>query len=473
MVEIMSRIEVARGESHAPVDLAPPEQLLEAALRLARTDSPAPRRGYARTKQRTLTRRGVMWLGQTCNLRCHFCYCLDRIENPNHIEHAFMTLEKAKEICRTLREEYGNSAIDIQGGEPTLFSGIYELVAYCKEIGLYPTLITNALVLAKKEKCVRFQEAGIRDFLVSVQGLGAQHDMAVGLEGAHEKQMIALRNLQEVGIPFRFNCVMSRSAIPQLPAIATLAIELGANGINFLTFNPFEDQLAAGVRTDRNVPRYSEVSASLNEALDRLDAAGVECNVRYFPMCLVDARHRKSIYNFKQLPYDHHEWDYASWTWTGMQTQRSRPGPPSPTVPLEFRLTTGGWKSITGPIKRLLERDERIAALAKRAYGLVSRATAGNPSREELYWNNGELRAVEHCDYRYPPACTTCDLRSICDGFHGDYAAMFGAGEARAVRDAGQISHPAHYIRQQEKLVEDEDAEWVFASPAEPAVRAP
>lgn len=458
----MARIKVERGESHVPEGLAPPEQLLEAALKLARTDSSAPSHFYPRTMHRTLTRRGVMWLGQTCNLRCHFCYFLDRIENANHVEHAFMSLDKAKEICRTLRDEYGNTAIDIQGGEPTLFPGIYDLVAYCKDIGLHPTLITNALVLAKKEKCIEFRDAGIRDFLISVQGLGPQHDMAVGLEGAHEKQMVALKNLQEVGIPFRFNCVMSKAATPQLPAIATLTIETGANAINFLTFNPFEDQLAAGVRTDRNVPRYSEVSAPLSEALDRLEAAGIEANVRYFPLCMVEERHRKSIYNFKQLPYDHHEWDYASWTWTGIQSQRSRPGPPSPVVPLEYRVTTGPFKSVTGPVKRLLEKDERVASLAKRAYGAVSRATAGEQSQEELYWNNGELRAVEHCDYRYPKACTKCDLRSICDGFHGDYAAMFGADEATAVRDAGRVVHPAHYIRRQEKIVEDEDRGWAL-----------
>jgi MoaA/NifB/PqqE/SkfB family radical SAM enzyme len=404
----------------------------------------------------------VMWLGQTCNIRCHFCYFLDRIEDAKHIEHPFMTLEKAKEICRTLREHYGNTAVDIQGGEPTLLPDILELVSYCRDIGLHPTLITNALVLAKKEKCEAFRDAGIRDFLVSVQGLGPQHDMAVGLEGAHKKQMIALRNMQELGIPFRFNCVMSKAATPQLPSIARLAVATGANAINFLTFNPFEDQLNAGVRTDRNVPRYSEVSGPLNEALDILDAAGIEGNVRYFPMCLVEERHRKSMYNFKQLPYDHHEWDYASWTWTGMQRQRSRPGPPTPPVPLEYRITTGPFKSVTGPVKRLLERNDKVAQVARRAYGAVSRATSGEQSLEELYWNNGELRAVEHCDYRYPSTCSSCDLRKICDGFHGDYAEMFGTDEARAVRDAGVVEHPTHYIREQVKIVEDEDAEWAI-----------
>ena len=52
-------------------------------------------RELMKTRKRTLTRRGVLWLGQTCNLRCYFCYFLNRIENNEHPEHAFMTLDKS------------------------------------------------------------------------------------------------------------------------------------------------------------------------------------------------------------------------------------------------------------------------------------------------------------------------------------------------------------------------------------------
>jgi len=77
-------------------------------------------------------------------------------------------LEKAKEICRVLREFYGNTAIDIQGGEPTIYPGILELISYCRDIGLHPTLITNGLILAKPGKLEEFSDAGVRDFLVSL-----------------------------------------------------------------------------------------------------------------------------------------------------------------------------------------------------------------------------------------------------------------------------------------------------------------
>ena len=124
---------------------------LDQMLALAVATTPAPKPVYTLSQARKLTRRGILWLGQTCNLRCQFCYFLDRIEDENHPEHPLMTLEKAQEICRTLVDHYGNNSIDIQGGEPTLWPFIYDLVAYCAEIGLSPTIITNAQALANRK----------------------------------------------------------------------------------------------------------------------------------------------------------------------------------------------------------------------------------------------------------------------------------------------------------------------------------
>ena len=236
-----------------------------------------------------------------------------------------MSLEKAKSICHTLRYVYGNTAIDIQGGEPTILPDILELIRYCREIGLYPTLITNGLVLAKKEKLREFQEAGIRDFLVSLHGIGDIHDEVVCRKGSYKKIIAAIENMRELGVPFRFNCTMSQPVVPILRDIAQKAIDYGAYGVNYLAFNPFEDQ-ETGIRTHDNVSRYSDIKPQLTKAIDLLEENGIECNVRYLPLCMAEDRHRKNFYNFQQLPYDHHEWDYNSWNWTGLQPQRMSGG---------------------------------------------------------------------------------------------------------------------------------------------------
>lgn len=429
---------------------------------------------FIKSKRRVITRRGVMWLGQTCNIRCHFCYFLDRINSTDHPEHPFMNLEKAKHICSTLVDFYGNNAIDIQGGEPTLFRHINELVHHCRTIGLMPTLITNGIALQSARRCGELKAAGIRDLLVSVQGLDDTYDAIVGVQGAAAKQGQALENIINAGIPIRFNSVLSKPVLPQLERIAKLAVTVNARAVNFLAFNPFEDQQIAGKRNATNVPRYSEVSPFLNAAMDILAEGGVECNVRYFPICMVEPRHRKSMYNFQQLPYDTHEWDYASWSWTGQQPQRMKWGDCSSVTDLAKETYTpvqytGAAKPIADAGRWLVTKYPGLHGAARAVHRSVSKVLQNKPApspelspRENLYRDNARLRSGQHCRYEYGRACNSCDIKKICDGFHGDYASLFGTDEAKGVQLGKDIDNPKHFIAEQEKVVEKEDFKWAL-----------
>ena len=429
-----------------------------------------PESPYMKTKRRVLTRRGVVWLGQTCNLRCQFCYFLDRIKRKDHPEHPFMSLNKAKQICSLLVNHYGNNAVDIQGGEPMIFPEIYQLVEYCRQIGLLPTLITNALVLANEDKCNQLADAGIRDLLVSVHGLGNTYDTLVGVQGAHSKQMQALDNLQKLGIPFRFNCVLSKSALPEIDKIAGLAVKKGARAVNFIAFNPFEDQQKSGKRSAENVPTYKEISSYLDQALDILAEGSIEGNVRYVPICLVSERHRKSLYNFQQLPYDLHEWDYASWSWTGMQPQRMKEGALQPPVSLADSTFTAarykGWlKQVADIGREMIHRFPTLRPIATFIHKNISLAIHGKTKVShihQLYRENAKLRASAHCRYTYAEACYSCAAKGICDGLHGDYADFFGMDGVNPITNLSPIDDPKEFIKDQEKGVEHEDYEWAL-----------
>jgi len=441
-----------------------PEVLLEKALEIALPDRPVKRIIPQETKERRITRRGILWIGQTCNLRCHFCYYLDRIEDKNHPEHAFMSLEKVKQICKTLVDVYGNNSVDIQGGEPTLWKPIYDLVRYCNEIGLAPTIITNAQVLDNMERVLQFKEAGLRDFIVSVQGLGPVYDVIVQKPGAHVKQMEALRNIQEAEIPFRINCVMSRAVVPQLPQIAELGVRTGAFVVNFLAFNPFDDQ-RTGKRSAENVPTYREIGDSLNQALDTLEKAKVEGNVRYFPICMVAERHRKSVYNFQQLPYDVHENDFASWSWTGQQPQRTKLGATTPPPQFGPRVRLSVLRDPLRQLGKIPKVGRKLRHLKDRLDSWSSammNAVASQKCLEDKYREESKLRAEEHCGYTHGKACSTCDAREICDGFHGDYAKVFGMEEARSIQLGKKVNEPQFFIKDQDKALLDEDMKWVL-----------
>jgi molybdenum cofactor biosynthesis enzyme MoaA len=413
----------------------------------------------AKTKKRVLTRRGVIWLGQTCNQRCYFCYFATRIADRSHPEHAFMDLVKAKKLCKTLRYFYGNTSVDIQGGEPTIHPDILELTRYCGEIGLYPTLITNGLVLGKPGLVEKYREAGVRDFLVSFHGIGEIHDQVVGVDGAYARIVAGVERMREAGMPFRFNCTMSKPVIPVLPEIARKAIEYGAYAVNYIAFNPFGDQ-EQGVRTRENVALYSEIKPRLAESIDALEAAGIETNVRYLPLCMAEPRHRKNFYNYQQLPYDTHEWDYASWLWTMMQTQMMKAGNTMPPFPIGY-----GARRISQSNPSFLRDAYDNGVLKYRLKFAVQRLLANVEKlfrgREALLREQAHFHAAD-CNYKFGETCGRCNARKICDGFHGDYANFFGCDEANAINDIPLTDDTKFYIQHQEKTVEPEDAPWAL-----------
>jgi hypothetical protein len=136
--------------------------------------------------------------------------------------------------------------------------------------------------------------------------------------------------------------------------------------------------------------RHSEIAPYLMRAIDICTAAGVETNVRYMPPCQLPG-YEQHVYTGFQLPYDPHEWDYNSWYDNG------RPGRPG----------------------------------------------------EEWYYQASREQRDRH-GYQQVPACTGCAVREICDGFHAQYAARWGGGEA-VPYPGPLVTDPRHFIRHQDK----------------------
>jgi MoaA/NifB/PqqE/SkfB family radical SAM enzyme len=270
------------------------------------------------SRERGLTRRGVLWLGLRCDVRCKFCYD----EHVPSSQKGWLPAVDAMRALEKFRSFYGNEYVDFMGGEPTLHPEILPIVEHAASIGLRPTVITHGMHLARPGRAAAFAAAGIHDFLVSVHGTG-ETVTAIHGRGRNNasRQLRALDNLRAAGIPFRFNVTMIRDNLAQLPAIATLAADTGARVVNFLTFNPyFEWEANAEIGFQA---RHSEIAPYLEQAVDICTRNQVEANVRYMPTCQLPGR-EQHVYTGYQLPYDTHEWDYNSWYDTG------HPGPPGP-----------------------------------------------------------------------------------------------------------------------------------------------
>jgi hypothetical protein len=113
-------------------------------------------------------------------------------------------------------------------------------------------------------------------------------------------------------------------------------------------------------------------------------------------------------------------------------------------------------KPLFQPLRRVPVLGDALVSLRNR---LASRKAKPAPPAPELCRAEARRRA-DDCGYCYAEACATCDLRAICDGIHGDYATIFGTGEAAAVQLGGAVEDPIRFICEQEKVVEPEDEAW-------------
>ncbi len=429
---------------------------------------------YVLTNYRVPTRRAVMWLGQTCNMNCYFCYFSARIADKNHPEHPFMSLEKAKEICRIFREEYDLNSIDIQGGEPTIYPHIFELLNYCNHIGLKPTLITNLIALNNYKYCEKFKNYGVYDFLVSLQGIGEVYDQIVGIKNGFKRQIQALDNIQRLGIPIRVNTVLSNEAIPQLKEICDLAVKYKARVVNLLGYNNSGDQ--DRMREKTKVPQYKEIARILEPLVDYLEANDIEVNIRFLPFCVFKPQYRKNVQNQKQKVFDMHEWEVSSRIWVDAPHQRQAKQeldqlPNLPSVMNQYRLRRFKLDSI---VKNMVNTNEELKPSPPLVYQekICQMMEGYKPSfNEQLGYVDGFSKADyyymefnNHSNHlSYVDKCKNCDVHPICDGLYCDFIKYFGDSEIEPIKDFGKkVYDPKAYMNKQMKVVEKEEASWAL-----------
>lgn len=425
------------------------------------------------TTKRMPTRRGIIWLGQTCNFRCYFCYFANRIASKDHPEHAFFSLDKAKEICKSFVDNFNLNSIDIQGGEPTIYPHIFDLIKYCNSIGLKPTLITNGMALHNYNFCKKFKDSGIYDFLFSLQGIGETCDQVVGVKGAFKKQIQALSNIRNLGIPLRINAVLSNEILEQIDQVTDLAIEYNARVINFIGYNNTGDQ--EKLRKKYQVPYYLHLQSKLEPAIKKLEDNNIEVNLRFLPFCVVGQDFRKNIINHKQQVYDIHESEKISRFWIDRSNQRQAnlktEKPKIRTSFLKYKLKASkknhslDWvfNYLKTPFFKKSFKDEYPYLRNMSKYFKYYTPTTLLQTQKKSFTEKFLLEIAEQHTKLKTAKCQVCFCKNICDGFHSDFIEYFGDTAITPIQsDNPPTLNPLYYNCYQKKFIEQKEWDWYF-----------
>jgi len=161
----------------------------------------------------------VVWeITLRCDLACG--HCGSRAGKPRADE---LTTAEALDLVRQIAE-MGAHEVTLIGGEAYLREDWTVICRAIRDAGMNCTMTTGGRGMTL-ERAKAALDAGIQSVSVSIDGIGATHDIQRGVTGSFEAARTALHNLRQVGLDVSVNSQINRLSYPELGAILDLIAE--------------------------------------------------------------------------------------------------------------------------------------------------------------------------------------------------------------------------------------------------------
>ncbi len=185
-----------------------------------------------------------------CNNNCRFCAVGDRGKRHGDFERYGRLLADYR--------KRGVTALDLDGGEPTLYPEFFPLVRLARRCGYEKiTVTTNGRRLADRAFAARFLLSGISDLLISLHGHTPEiHEYQTRRKGSFAEAVQGLRHalrLKPGRMTVGVNTMLLAENARHLPSFLDFMDELGVEKVNVQLLTPFGNAAAAPGRGDFDV----------------------------------------------------------------------------------------------------------------------------------------------------------------------------------------------------------------------------
>ncbi|MFH1601429.1 MAG: radical SAM protein [Candidatus Shapirobacteria bacterium] len=151
-----------------------------------------------------------------CNLNCSHCYAQEERKKAN------LSLRKVKNIIDQLVEN-GCLFLQLTGGECLVRKDFKEIYLYLKQVGIIPSVSTNATLL--NNDLIRvFERYPPYQIIVSLYGsTGSVHDQITRVDGSFRKTLINVHKLKKASLFVWFSAIVMKENFTQVGAMEKLA----------------------------------------------------------------------------------------------------------------------------------------------------------------------------------------------------------------------------------------------------------
>lgn len=161
----------------------------------------------------------VVWeITLRCDLACG--HCGSRAGKPRADE---LTTAEALDLVRQIAE-MGAHEVTLIGGEAYLREDWTQIAKAIRDAGMQCTMTTGGRGLTPERAKAAF-DAGVQSVSVSIDGIGATHDIQRGVPGSFDAARAAIRHLAQAGLDVAVNSQINRLSYPELGSILDLIVE--------------------------------------------------------------------------------------------------------------------------------------------------------------------------------------------------------------------------------------------------------
>ena len=244
-----------------------------------------------------------------CNARCPFCstrvYTPDGVvatsdylkgDTRRGIQAYTLSYEESRERYRGFRDQ-GVESVNLQGGEPTVWEPLIDLLAYGKELGFKEQIVvTNGRRLADRQFAERLYGSAATAIALSLFGAtAALHDESMGVPGAFAdmregvKNLVAIERERREGRQITAQLILHARNFETLPEMIDLWY---GEGLRYFCVRLLRETPNTVGAEDQWLFDLALLKEPLERALDRTFALpDLEIVFPELPYCLPDARY--------------------------------------------------------------------------------------------------------------------------------------------------------------------------------------
>ncbi len=217
-----------------------------------------------------------IWWG--CNNDCSLCML-------SGLKHQLPPIgfESYKQLIDSVVKEGKFENLILSGAEVTTFDDLDKYVQFGASFGWFKKIQiqTNGRRLSDRKYLEHLIDCGVNEFFISVQGLQEVHDAITRRAGAYEETLRGIHHLEELGVPFITNTVLTRENYHEVLPLMAMLGKTKSMELHLWNLFPMETTDSKNL-----IVSIEEFLKLLPEILAVIKPSGKVLILKAFPHCL-------------------------------------------------------------------------------------------------------------------------------------------------------------------------------------------